>query len=391
MADGSDGFDMVSDLNGTGPDITIPAQAGTSAHGPDAVSVNNQNAPREPVSQAKPVGAKEPVAEGDKPKSVRDLISSALKSETATPDAAQQDGRARNPDGTFAPKLVDATLTGEPIITAPAAPVTAAPQGIDPEVYKSLPAETQASLARTMEDLNTRQQRFARLEPIERLIEPRIQAWALGGMAPETALHQLFALSDFAGRDPGGFIKYMANVNNVDLETLVLGMDAEPQVDPAIKALQDEVNALKSGKEQEERQQQQAAHNARVGEVTNFASEKDGQGNVVRPHFDEIGDGILPFISAVKSQNPSWSHTQVLQEAYDRACWGTASVRSKMQAAADAAGAADRLRQQAEKTGAAKAASVSVRSGAPTTAPATPNEVGKSTRDVIRAAMALHS
>lgn len=389
----SEGYDITSDLNGTGSEITIPASTGTSTHGDDAVNVNNQ-APREPAGQAKQVGAKAEPAAGERPASVRDLISSALKGETVTPDAALQDGQPRDPAGKFVakPAPVEGEVldpTAAPI--AAAAPVTAAPQGIDPEVFKSLPAETQATLARTMEDVNTQQQRFARLEPIEKLISPRFDAWALNGMAPETALHQLLALSDFAGRDAPGFIKYMANVNNVDLEALVLGMGGEEQVDPVIAAMQKELASLRGERTQEQRQQQQRAHEERVNGVVAFASEKDDKGALIRPHFDELGDNVLPFITAVRSQNPSWSHSQILQEAYDRACWGTPSVRGKMQAAADAAGVADRLRQQAEKTTAAKAAGVSVPSGAPSTPPAAPNEAGKSTRDVIKAAIAQHS
>lgn len=388
----SEGYDITSDLNGTGPAVTIPASTGTSTHGDDAVNVNNQ-APREPAGQAKAVGPKDTPAAGEKPASVRDLISSALKGETATPDAALQDGKPRDPAGKFVAK--SAPVEGEVLDPAAApiaaAPVVVAPQGIDPTLFSSLPAETQASLARTMEDVNQRQQRFARLEPLEQLINPRIDAWALNGMQPAQAVHQLLALSDFAGRDPAGFIKYIAQNNNVDLEALVLGMGGEEQVDPVIVAMQKELASLRGERTQEQRQQQQRAHEERVNGVVAFASEKDDKGALIRPHFDELGDNVLPFIAAVRSQNPSWSHSQILQEAYDRACWGTPSVRGKMQAAADAAGVADRLRQQAEKTTAAKAAGVSVPSGAPSTPPAAPNEAGKSTRDVIKAAIAQHS
>lgn len=381
----SEGYDIVSDLN----DSTIPAEVGDASHGADAVQVNNQAPPvREPTAQAKVVG--EPAAatqDGEKPKSIRDLISGALKDPSATPDGAQQDGRTRNADGTFAPKP-EIDPSAPPAV---AAPVTAAPVGIDPTVFSSLPAETQATLARTMDDVHQRQQRFARLEPLEQLIAPRLDAWAMNGMQPAQAVHQLLALSDFASRDIQGFIKYMAQTNNVDLETMVLGMGAEEQVDPTIAAMQKEITALRGERTSEQRQQQQAAHNDRVNGVVAFASEKGQDGKPLRPYFDELGTEVLPFIAAVKAQNPQWPHTQVLQEAYDRACWGTPSVRSKMQATADAVRDAERLRQGAEKADAARAASVSVRSGAPTTPPAAPNEGNRSTRDTIKAAMAQHS
>lgn len=384
----ADDFDIVSDLN-EGTDTTIPAQAGDASHGTDAVSVNNQTPTRPAAETAKVV--EPPKAADDKPKSIRDLISGALKDEAQTPNGA----RARNADGTFAVKT-EAEIAAEaaPVLDPNApklAPVTAAPVGIDPAVFASLPAETQATLARTMEDVTTQQKRFASLAPIEELINPRIDAWALNGMSPQVAMHQLLALSDFAGRDPGGFIKYMANVNNVDLEELVLGMVDDPPVDPAIAALEKQVKELTDARGAETQQAAQARHNATVDAVLAFSDEKGPDGNVLRPHLSELGASWLPYIDMVKKQNPNWSHTQVMQQAYENACWNSPSVRDKLQATANAAADAERLRKDTEKVAAARVASSSVRTGAPTSAPAAPNEAGRSTRDVIKAAIALHS
>jgi hypothetical protein len=388
--------DMVSDLNeGTAGDGTIPAHSEQQTTHGDAVNVNNQNpAGRETTSQAKTVG-KEPAPAADKPSSIRDLISGALKAETGTPEAAKIDGgdtRPRNADGTFAAKVDEAAApVDEAAAAAAAPPVTSAPAGIDPQVFASLPAETQATLARTMEDVATQQKRFASLEPIEQLITPRVDAWALNGMQPAQALHQLLALSDFAGRDPGGFIKYIAQNNGVDLEALVLGMDGDEVADPKYKALEDRLAGFENERKVEQQQQLQRAHDQVVGGVVAFASEKGQDGQLLRPYFEELGKDVLPFISAVKAQNPQWPHTQVLQEAYERACWGTPSVRSKMQAAVNTAGEAERLRKEAERVEAARTASASVRSGAPAAPPAAPNDPGRTTREVIKAAMALHS
>lgn len=371
--------DFVSDLNGTG-DATVSVHEGdTSNHGADTVSVN-KGPSREPVAQAKKVGTEADTA-AVKPPSLRDQISSALKGEVNTPPVASQDGMVRNPDGTFAPKPAPAAV----VDPNAGAPVVAAPQGIDPQVFKSLPAETQASLARTMEGIAQSQQRYARLDQVEQLIGPRRDAWALNGMTDAQALNQLLALSDFAGRDPKAFIQYMAQNSGVNLEDLVLGQ--EP-VDPKYEALQKQIAELQGARTQDTQKQQQAAHQQTVSGVVAFATEKGQDGQPLRPHFEELGSEVLPFISAVKAANPSWSHTQVLQEAYDRACWGSPSVRSKMQAAADAAGEAQRLRQGAAKVDAARTASASVRSGTPTSTPAAPDAAGRTLRDTIRASMA---
>lgn len=383
-------IDIVSDLSDGTADHTISAHEGTSAaHGEDAVSVNNQ-APREAVQpQAKKVG-EVPADDKAKPLSLRDQISSAIKSEGETPLAAQQDGGpARNPDGTFAPKPAEA---GEPVLVDPnAAPKTvAAPQGIDPTTFASLPAETQEFLARTMEDVTTQQQRVAWLSPLEQVISPeRINAWAMnGGMQPAQAVHQLLALSDFAGRDPAGFIKYMAQENGVDLEELVLGMDPDEAVDPKYAALEKQLAELQGHVQGQTQQQQQAVHDRVVDEVIAFASEKGPGEQLLRPYFEELGQSVMPFISMVKAQNPSWPNGQVLQEAYERACWSTPSVRAKMQQAADTVGAAERLRAEAAKADAARTASASVRSGAPTATPAAPNDPSRNLRDTIKASIA---
>jgi hypothetical protein len=370
--------DFVSDLNGTG-DSTVAVHEGDSAHGDDAVNVNN----RAPVDQAKKLAPEPKSDETTKPLSLRDQISSALKGETDTPPAASQDGKVRNPDGTFAPKPA---LEAPP--AAEGAPPVAAPPGISAEVFKSLPAETQVELARTMDGIAQSQQRFARLDQVEQLITPRRDAWALNGMTEAQALNQLFALSDFAGRDIGGFIKYMAEQNGVSLEDLVF--KAEP-VDPAMKALQDKIDKLEGFNARNTQEQQQAAHAQTVNGVVAFATEKGPDGQPLRPYFDELGNDVLPFISAVKAQNPQWTHNQVLQEAYDRACWGTPSVRSKMQATADAAGEAERLRQGSERVDKARTASVSVKGGVPTSAPTPPNDSSRSLRDTIRASIAAQS
>jgi hypothetical protein len=384
---GIDDVDFTSDLNGAGDlDVTVGVNDGNlPSQGQDALQLNNQK-PLTPVQQ--PTQVKEPVA-ADKPLSIRDQISRALKGAEQTPPVAQQDGRPRNPDGTFAP--VAAAPVAAPVDpNAPAAaPVVAAPQGFDPEVFKSLPAETQQYVARTMDGVNAQQQRFARLESVEQAITPeRMNAWAISGMAPAQALGQLLALSDFAGRDPAGFIKYMAENNGVDLEELVLGQ--EP-VDPQYKALQDELAQMRAHIDGQAQQQLQNQHNQTVNGVVAFASEKGQDGNLLRPYFDELGSEVLPFISAVKAQNPNMPHNQVLQEAYDRACWGTPSVRAKMQAAANAAGDAERLRSGVDKVERARTASVSVANGTPSAAPTPPNDASRSLRDTIRASMAAAS
>lgn len=383
-----DDFDIVSDLNDGTADFSVAANTGdVPAHGVDATHVNNPNpAPKEDANKAKVIDDT-PKADADKPKSLRDQISSALKAETDTPDAAQQDGVVRNADGTFAPK---AAAAAEPPVVDPNAPQpVAAPQGIDPAVFASLPAETQATLARTMEEVATSQQRFAVLANVEQLIAPRREAWALNGMTPDQALNQLLALSDFATRDTPAFIQYLAEQNGIDLEELVLGL--EP-VDPAEKANNDRIAALERSIADNARQQQQQRHNGYVDEVISFASEKGQDGkSLLRPYFEELGDNFATHVGLVKAQNPNLANAQVLQQAYENACWAVPGVRSKLQDAARAAGDAERLRTGADRASKAQAASASVEPGAPTQEAKAPNDPNISLRDSIKSSIAAAS
>lgn len=372
--------DFVSDLNGTGETTVSVTEGSVSTSGENAVDINNQKPARPAVVDK----AAAPVVDDKaaKPLSLRDQISNSLKGDGDTPPAAALDGKVRDPaTGQFVTKPADQ------VVDPNAAPVqsVAVPQGIDPTVFQALPAETQAQLARTMDDLNARQQRVAVLDQVEKLIAPRRQAWALNGMTESQALNQLFALSDYAGRDPAGFIQYMAQQNNVDLEQVVLGQ--EP-VDPKYAALEAQLRELQNGRTQEQQQRVQAAHNETVNHVVAFASEKGQDGQLLRPYFDQLGSEVLPFISAVKQQNPNMPHNQVLQEAYDRACWGSPSIRTKMQAAATAVSDAERLRMEAERVGKARNASTSVRPGTPAASSTAPADGGGSLRDTIRASMA---
>jgi hypothetical protein len=380
------GFDIVSDLaDGTDTINVHASDVPLNGTDPDASSA----APK-PV-QPKKVEDKP----ADKAPSLRDQISSALKGEDNTPPAASKDGGTpRNPDGTFAPKAAETPPVGGTPPDAggtPAPNAVAAPPGIDPQVFSSLPAETQAQLARTMEDVQAQQQRYATLEPIEQIIAPRREAWALNGVSPQQALNQLFALSDFAGRDTAGFIKYVAKANNIDLEDLVLGMEPEVPADPAIAAVQKELAELRTAEENRVREQARIAHERTVNDVIAFASEKGQDGQPLRPHFEAVGNVVPSYISMVKAENPTWEPNRILQEAYDRACWSIPAVREKMQAATQAAAEATRLREAADRADKARTASSSVRSGVPANPPPAPNHPGNSVRDTIRAAIAAAS
>src|SRR6187551_469515 len=182
--------DFISDLvDGTeGQEDTVSANVGNLDPNRGADPVRTQN-PAIPAQHAKTVD--DPAAPEAKQPTLREQISSALKGDQATPEAALQDGGpVRNPDGTFAPKVAAVDPNAQQAQPVPVPPGLSAQ---DAEVFAKLPAELQQHVARTMESLNQRSQRYADYDQLEQVIGQRRQAWAMNGASPAQAVNQLLA------------------------------------------------------------------------------------------------------------------------------------------------------------------------------------------------------
>jgi hypothetical protein len=360
----------------------------------DSLSSNNGNNPQKPGTRlvgsdgVQPQGqqtakvAPPAAATEAKAPSVRDAITAAIKGE---PDAQ---GRVRNPDGTFAPKPADAPAQAAPAATdAPAAqavaPIQAPAQmsAAEATLFAQLPAEMQQYVARTMEGVERTVGQSREFADINAVLEPRRQALAMNGMTTAQYVHQITSLADFADNDPIGFMNWFAGQRGIDPSTILA--DA-PQVDPAVAAMQQEIATLRQQVGGFQQTQTQAAHNNLVSEVANFASQIGGDGNPLRPHWDELGDAVLPHIQAVKAQNPGMSNADVLASAYETACWAHPSVRTKMLAAEQA----KQLAQQRAHAGRAAAAGSSVVGAPGGGTPASTDYGDGSIRSIIAAQLA---
>jgi hypothetical protein len=365
------------DAGNAGTVAHVEAPTGTvPAHGTDTV----------PQNAAERTGTKPAADEGSKPVSLRDQLSSAFK---------QDRGDGRTATGQFAPKAPD-PATEQPAAQPgteqqgqqPAA--VQAPQGIDPAIFAALPAETQATLARTMATVEEQATRYRGYEQLETVIGPRREAWAMQGMSEGQAVNQLLALSDFAGRDPAQFVQWFAGQHGIDLAAMSAGDggDGDEYIDPAVQELRQQVAHLSGTLNSMTQGQQQAQHQSLVDFTAQFASEVGTDNQPLRPHFAELGGGIVPYIQQVKQENPSASHKEVLEQAYERACWANPQVRAKMLAAQEAS----RLAEQRMIAARAQHAGSSVTGQAPTAASMQPKDMGSgSVRDTLRAAIAQHT
>ncbi len=392
LTDGSDGGLGDINPNAAGNDVQMQAPAGTEpVHGKGAQHVNTVDN-----------------VDTDKETSLRDQLSSAFKAEDGKPStqenaqnvqapAIQKDaeGKYRNLDGTYASQEQIDALNN----TAAAAPAQGEAPVVDPnlltgftpveqQLFQSLPAELQQLVGRTMEDLNTRQVRYSEYDLIEQqLIGPRREALQANGTSVPMALNNLFALSDFAGRAPGDFVMWFAEQNGLDLDALLDAKEAQGSIDPAVQQLQATVQQLQGTLNAQQQGQVQQQHEARLNEVQNFSMEKDEGGNLKRPYLTDVMDGWASQIQAIRIANPNMPNAEVLQKAYDNACWSTPAVRAKMQEAAQA----QSRQTEAAKVAQARSAGSSV-TGAPAgSQPTVENNVNRTLREELQMQFAAQS
>jgi hypothetical protein len=280
---------------------------------------------------------------------LRDQLSNAFKGQQDKPEVVAEpakeaspppalvkdaDGKYRLPDGTFAGAQ---QITAFEAAQAPAqveqSPAVAGMTPLERQQFQSLPAEIQQYVGRTMEDLNSRASRYNEYDAIEQnILGPRRQAFAQQGMNPLVALNQLFALSDYAGTDPAGFTLWFADQHKLDLDKMLDERDAAlANVDPVVRGLQGQVQQLAGTLQQLQQRDVQAVQTSNLDTVQQFAAEKDASGALKRPYITDVTESWASHIGAIRAANPHMPNAEVLQKAYDNACWSDPAVRAKMQ------------------------------------------------------------
>ena len=238
-------------------------------------------------------------------------------------------------------------------------------------------AEVRRTLTQKTEEISMEREKYKELETA---FEPYREQLALQGDTPVTAARKLLAAQSALTKDPVNALKWLSQSLGVDLRQLAPQPDKEEEyLDPAVKALKDEVKSLRA----ELNQQRVGADNARAQEVQkimdDFRTAKDDAGNLKHPHFENAD--VQAVIAGLVRQG------KTLAEAYERAVFVLPEVRTKIAdeaakaAQAEAAKKAEEARKQ--KLVASKTAAQTIRSRG-TADEKKPNE---SLEDSLRAAM----
>jgi hypothetical protein len=291
---------------------TVVDTAGPGQPASDVVTTE-QPAPAAPVETAAPEA---------KPVSRREMIEKAAKDvaakRTEAPKAAQAPSTA--PVTNAAGRQVDPVTKryvkadgslGElaPVAEQPKS-VRAFPKSWRPELeqdYHKLPAHILDQIEKREADIFKGIEEYkkqAMPADLRAVIGPREQAFVQQYGSVAGGLNQLFQLSDFAARDPAGFVQWFAQQRGINLGQQAQG-DTQAQVDPNYSALQAELAGLKNELVGFKQQSQQAAIAPYINEIERFKSEAGHE------RFDELKPHMGALIQAGAAKN--------LQEAYDQA------------------------------------------------------------------------
>jgi hypothetical protein len=155
----------------------------------------------------------------------------------------------------------------------------------------------------------------------------------------------------------------------------------DPRVDRLLAQMQQE--------QLERRQAEQARLSAENENIQRIAAEwmsaADATGKPLRPYIDNVMSEMQALVPQIRGANPSLSHIDVLQQAYDRACRAnpdTWQIISKEQI--EAAEAARRTENQQRVQQAKRASSVNVTRRGSTPNPAAPGSMEDTIRETAR-------
>lgn len=226
------------------------------------------------------------------------------------------------------------------------------------------------------------------------ILGTKVQELAAQNVTPSAYIQQLSNLSDYANKNPVGFIRDMAAHYKLDLFQVAASLVNDPSNpmfnDPEVvqmrtrlqmndEAWQHHVTNRKVANDQTDQQRRHSV-------VVSWSQQKDAGGNLMRPHFDAVANEMIPLIASVRKTNPQMEESKVLDTAYEMAIHANPTTRAKVLDDTRRKAEEDKVKEQREKAAKAKAAAVGVSGTSPSSRTHQPTSRG-SIEDDVRAAI----
>jgi hypothetical protein len=260
--------------------------------------------------------------------SLRDQLESAVKEVSEKPETAEakaepaKSDKSRDDSGKFAKKdekapatTSNAVAANEPVksVITPPNTWTAAAKA----KWADLPAEIQAEVAKRESEV---EKGFTKLDEersvgktFKEVISPYLPMIQAEGGTPITAIQSLlntaYQLRQGTPQTKGMLLLQLAQQYGADLSV----SQNQPQVDPRLQAIQQELAQLKNARQQELSAKEQQEQGALRTQIDTFAADPK---NV---HFETVKADMAALLQGGGAKD--------LQEAYDKAVWAHPDIR----------------------------------------------------------------
>lgn len=180
-------------------------------------------------------------------------------------------------------------------------------------------------------------------EDFDRVLEPVRQELALSGTPPAQFVSQLVAAHQFLKNQPEQAFQWLAQTYGFNPEQL-----SQPDIDPALAPIMQEVNGLKSMFQNFATTQQNAQTSQLSAEIDRFMADPANK------YAKRLEDQIVTEIMAVNVSHPNASHTEKLKMAYNRAVRLDDGIQAEIKAEKSAEAKKKKQLEDAERAKKAK-------------------------------------
>ena len=207
--------------------------------------------------------------------------------------------------------------------------------------FAKLPADAQKFVADGYAQLEREHsQRLQALQPHLKLAETA-QKWGTYlhqiGVDGATALNAMLTaeakLRLGTPAEKKAALQKLATDYGIPIEAPQQGEQQQEYVDPQVQALRQQlaqqeqwIQRQTQNQQQAWRDQQKQHRNGLVTQIASFADEKDGAGNPVHPHFEDVADDMAILAEAEQAAGRKVD----LKTLYDKAVWSNPQIRQRM-------------------------------------------------------------
>ena len=186
-----------------------------------------------------------------------------------------------------------------------------------------------------------------RLEGFDNSLAPLQQSWQMQGINTQDGLNSLVGYAQALNANPQEALLSLAKAYNVDLGKV---FEEAPYIDPQLAQYEQQLGEMQQTIDSFTQQQTQNTQNAAYSQLDEFEKAIDSEGNLLRPHFNDVIDDMVMIMQTGRADN--------LDSAYDTAVRINPDIQATLQQQA-AKATAHASQEQANKAKLATKQSVS--------------------------------